>query len=77
VIDKARRWEKLRDVPLNERQRLVINRLFQGFEGKLAPKWAAPTKNSNGLRCGSSSSWCSVDSRPHSGWRPEHQLLTG
>lgn len=29
VIDKARQWEKLRDVPLNERQRLVINRMLE------------------------------------------------
>src|SRR5690606_32785833 len=35
VIAKARYWEKLRDVPLNERQRLVINRILEGFEGKL------------------------------------------
>jgi Fic family protein len=48
VIEKARFWEKLRDVPLNERQRFVINRLLDGFEGKLATsKWAALTKSSN------------------------------
>jgi Fic family protein len=48
VIDKARYWEKLRDVPLNDRQRLVINRLLEGFEGKLTTsKWAALTKSSN------------------------------
>jgi len=47
VIAKARHWEKLRDVPLNERQRLVINRLLEGFEGKLTTsKWAALTKSS-------------------------------
>ena len=47
VIDKARYWEKLRDVPLNERQRLVINKLLEGFEGKLTTsKWAALTKTS-------------------------------
>jgi Fic family protein len=47
VIDKARYWEKLRDVPLNERQRLVINKLLEGFEGKLTTsKWAALTKSS-------------------------------
>ena len=34
VIDKARYWEKLRDVPLNERQRLVITKLLEGFEGQ-------------------------------------------
>ena len=47
VIDRARHWEKLRDVPLNERQRLVINRLLEGFEGKLTTsKWALLTKSS-------------------------------
>jgi Fic family protein len=48
VIAKAQYWEKLRDVPLNERQRLVINQLLEGFEGKLTTsKWAALTKSSN------------------------------
>ncbi len=47
VIVKARVWERLRDVPLNERQRLVINRLLDGFEGHLTTsKWAALTKTS-------------------------------
>ena len=47
VNQKARYWEKLRDVPLNERQRLVINRLLEGFEGKLTTsKWAALTNSS-------------------------------
>jgi Fic family protein len=47
VISKARYWETLRDVPLNDRQRLVINRLLEGFEGKLTTsKWAALTKSS-------------------------------
>ena len=36
-----------RDVPLNQRQRLVINRLLEGFEGKLTTsKWATLTKSS-------------------------------
>jgi len=48
VVAKARYWEKLRDVPLNERQRLVINRMLEGLEGKLTTsKWAALTKSSN------------------------------
>ena len=47
VIAKARYWEKLRDVPLNERQRIVISTLLEGFEGKLTTsKWAALTKSS-------------------------------
>lgn len=35
VLTKARFWESVRGVPLNERQRLVLNRLLDGFEGKL------------------------------------------
>ncbi|MFL6261921.1 MAG: Fic family protein [Thermoanaerobaculia bacterium] len=35
VLAKARFWERARNVPLNERQRLVLNRLLDGFEGKL------------------------------------------
>jgi Fic family protein len=48
VIAKSRTWEKLRDVPLNERQRLMINRLLDGFHGKLtSTKWAAIAKSSH------------------------------
>ena len=47
VIAKGRFWDTLRDVSLNERQRLVINRLLDGFEGKLTTsKWATLTKSS-------------------------------
>ena len=35
VLDKARFWEHIKSVQLNNRQRLVINRLLDGFEGKL------------------------------------------
>jgi Fic family protein len=35
VIDKARFWERIKDAQLNERQRSLINRLLDGFEGKL------------------------------------------
>jgi Fic family protein len=35
VLDKARFWERIKDIQLNERQRNVINRLLNGFEGKL------------------------------------------
>jgi Fic family protein len=48
VVARGRYWEKLRDVSLNDRQRLVINRMLEGFEGKLTTsKWAALTKSSN------------------------------
>ncbi|HLG95508.1 MAG TPA: Fic family protein [Bryobacteraceae bacterium] len=36
VLAKARFWERFQDVQLNDRQRLVINRLLDGFEGKLS-----------------------------------------
>jgi Fic family protein len=35
VLAKARFWERIRGVPLNDRQRLVLNRLLDGFDGKL------------------------------------------
>jgi len=35
VFSKARFWERFGATPLNERQRSVVNRLLDGFEGKL------------------------------------------
>ena len=35
VLAKARLWESMSGVPVNERQRLVLNRLVDGVEGKL------------------------------------------
>lgn len=35
ILDKARFWEWIRNKATNERQCLVINRLLDGFEGKL------------------------------------------
>lgn len=35
VLAKAHFWEGVRGVPLNERQKLVLNRLLDGFVGKL------------------------------------------
>jgi Fic family protein len=47
VMAKARFWERIKDQPINERQRAMINRLLDGFEGKLtSSKWAALTKSS-------------------------------
>lgn len=41
VLTKARFWEALAGAPLNDRQRLMLNRLLDGFEGKLtSSKWA-------------------------------------
>lgn len=45
VINKARFWERCAGMPLNERQIKMINRLLDGFEGKLtSSKWAVITK---------------------------------
>ncbi|BBK36170.1 cell division protein Fic [Allostella sp. ATCC 35155] len=47
VLRKARFWDAMAGQPLNERQRKVVNRLLDGFEGKLtSSKWAALTKTS-------------------------------
>jgi Fic family protein len=35
VLTKARFWEAASGTALNERQRLVLNRVLDGFEGKL------------------------------------------
>ena len=45
VFRKARFWEKHTDTPLNERQRLILNKMLDGFDGKLtSSKWAKLTE---------------------------------
>ena len=45
VFRKARFWEGHADDPLNERQQKILNRLLDGFEGKLtSSKWAKLAK---------------------------------
>jgi Fic family protein len=45
VLAKARFWERFAREPLNERQIKVLNRLLDGFEGKLtSSKWAKLAK---------------------------------
>ena len=45
VLAKARFWERIANFPINERQRVVLNRLPDGFEGKLTTtKYAALAK---------------------------------
>ena len=47
VLRKARFWESVGSSRVNERQRLVLNKLLDGFEGKLTTtKWAKLTKSS-------------------------------
>jgi len=47
VLRKAEFWEKHKETSINERQRLIINKLFDDFFGKLtSSKWAKITKTS-------------------------------
>ena len=48
ILGKARFWEEIAGVPTNDRQRLVLNRLLDGFEGKLtSSKYAQLAKCSH------------------------------
>jgi Fic family protein len=48
VLRKARFWELAAGLSINDRQRLVLNRLIDGFEGKLTTqKWARLAKCSH------------------------------
>ena len=45
VLQKADFWDRNKETVLNSRQRLMLNKLFDGFEGKLkSSKWAKITK---------------------------------
>jgi len=45
VLAKSRFWRQMAGVPLNERQTRLLNRLLDGFDGKLtSSKWAAIAK---------------------------------
>jgi Fic family protein len=48
VMFKARFWESFREKPMNDRQRLMLNKLLDNFKGKLtSSKWAQLTKCSH------------------------------
>jgi Fic family protein len=48
VLHKAQFWERFAKEPLNERQITMLNRLLEGFEGKLTTsKWATLVKCSH------------------------------
>ncbi len=47
ILRKAEFWKLHEHTPINERQRLILNKLFENFEGKLqTSKWAKMTKTS-------------------------------
>ncbi|MDR0618480.1 MAG: Fic family protein [Bacteroidales bacterium] len=48
ILLKADFWERHKDTQINERQRIIINRLFDGLFGNLtSQKWAKITKTSS------------------------------
>jgi Fic family protein len=48
VLQKAKFWEKIAHLSLNERQKKILNLLLNGFEGKLTTvKWATLAKSSH------------------------------
>lgn len=52
ILQKAAVWKKIGSSPVNERQRMMINRLLDGFEGKLTnAKYAKLAK------CSSDTAW--------------------
>jgi len=47
VLAKAKFWERIHGIAINDRQRLVLSKLLDGFEGKLTTtKYAKLTKSS-------------------------------
>lgn len=47
ILCKAEFWKRHEHTPVNERQRLMLNKLLDGFDGKLqSSKWAKITKTS-------------------------------
>jgi Fic family protein len=48
ILRKAKFWQQHQKTNINERQRIVLNKLFDGFEGKLqTSKWAKIAKVSS------------------------------
>jgi len=48
VLYKSDFWDKHKEIPLNSRQRLMLNKILDGFDGKLkSSKWAKITKCSS------------------------------
>lgn len=45
VLNKAKFWESISQTPLNDRQRLILNKLLNGFEGKLTTNKYAKIAN--------------------------------
>ena len=47
ILRKAEFWKIHEHTPINERQRIILNKILDGFEGKLqTSKWAKIAKTS-------------------------------
>ena len=47
IVEKVKFWDGIADIPINERQRKVLRRLVNGFEGYMtSTKWARMTRTS-------------------------------
>lgn len=80
VLRKAQIWERLKDQPVNDRQRKVINLLLDGFEGKMTnAKWTKLTGASSdtALRDISDLVQRGVLARDEGGGRSTSYSLTG
>jgi hypothetical protein len=75
VLTKARFWQRWATTPLNERQVKLLNKLLDGFEGKLtSSKWAAIAKCSPDSACATSTiCWRGRAAEIGCGWA-QHQL---
>ena len=77
VLKKARFWELNQQVPLNPRQRLILNRSLDGFTGKLTS-----SKYAELAKCAQDTAWRDILALVESGIlvrnscrRTQHQLL--
>ncbi len=52
VLSKARFWERNQTVTLNDRQRIMVNRLLDGFTGKLTT-----SKYAELAKCSQDTAW--------------------
>ncbi len=47
IVEKVKFWDGIADIPINERQRKVLRRLVNGFEGYMtSTKWSRMTRTS-------------------------------
>ncbi len=76
VLAKAQFWERHREAELNARQRLMVNKLLDGFDGKLTSgKWAKIAKTSTDTALRDIDGWSRSDTYERCRWWTKHELL--